>query len=366
MKKGLMILVFICFFLLGFSYTSKVFSEEEVFMRMIKNDNGVNIIKVYAPSNMEKIYLEIYDEQNKLMAGIYQDYYSLEKYNGRIKNTYIINSDYINDADDISIVLFPGTEREDVFKMNDFKIIDFNTAITKNKISGNSHIRVMSYNIHHGKNSLGADTLDNITDTIRDNQADIIGLQEVDKNVYRTQFKNQVKLMASELGMYYAFGSNIEVMGMEYGNAILSKYPIKSFENVHMPGFKEKRGLLRAEIKIDGKDMNFLVTHLGLTKQERTKQVKTISEYIKFLGTKTIIVGDFNSKENNEEMNSIKTLMVDSSQGKREHFKNTYEGLIIKSKIDYIFVSPDIKVNKYNVIDTNESDHFPIIANIEL
>jgi len=183
--------------------------------------------------------------------------------------------------------------------------------------------------------------------------------------VYRSKFSDQVKLMATELGMYYAFGANIKIMGMEYGNAILSKYPIESVENIQLPGFKEKRGLLLSKVQIDNRTVNFLVTHLGLTKQEKVNQVKLIKKYIKFFGERTILVGDFNSHENSEEINSIKELLVDSAQDEDGRYKHTYDGLVIKSRIDYIFTSPDFKIRNYEVLDSKVSDHFPLIADLE-
>lgn len=358
-------MIYVLFFLLGFSYTSKVFSEEEIYMRVIQNGNGSDIVKVYTPSTLDKLYIEIYNKNSDLIAGIHQDYYVIEKFNGRKKNTYVINIDYIEDRKGVTLVLFPGTEREDLYNLSDIEIINSGEKIENKIMSVNGAIKVMSYNIHHGKNKLGMYTLDQMIDTIKENEIDIVGLQEVDRNVYRSKFKDQVKLMASELKMYYAFGPNISVMGMEYGNAILSKYPIRSTENVHLPGFKEKRGLLISKIDVKGSDVNFLVTHLGLTKQERVNQLKVISRYIEHIGENSILVGDFNSDYNSDEMNSIKAVMNDSSKEQEGQFKSTYEGLVIKSKIDYIFVSPNIKVLNYDVLDTNASDHFPVIADLE-
>ena len=363
MKKYVMIMILVCLFLMGFSYSTKVFSEEEMFMRIVQNSNGNDIVKVFVPSHLENIYLEVY-QNDQVIAGIHLDYYSLEKINGRRKNTFILQTDFIKDESEISFMLFPGSEREETFKLNDLETIHSNTSL-KEDTTHIQGVKVMSFNIHHGKSRLGLYNLNGVMEIVKDNQVDIVGLQEVDKNVYRSKFSDQVRLMATELGMYYAFGANIKIMGMEYGNAILSRYPIESVENIQLPGFKEKRGLLLSKVQIDNRNVNFLVTHLGLTKQEKVNQVKLIKKYIQFLGERTILVGDFNSNESSEEINSIKEVLVDSAQDEEGRFKHTYDGLVIKSRIDYIFASPDFRIRNYEVLDSNISDHFPLIAELE-
>ena len=74
--------------------------------------------------------------------------------------------------------------------------------------------------------------------------AQIIGLQEVDRNRKRTGNTNTAKLMAEELGMHYAGlrpPASKENKEEETGVAILSIYPIS-----------DVRGLLLAKVRVDG------------------------------------------------------------------------------------------------------------------
>jgi endonuclease/exonuclease/phosphatase family metal-dependent hydrolase len=227
-------------------------------------------------------------------------------------------------------------------------------------------LNVMSFNIHHGKDKFGYYNLKQIGKLIADHQIDIVGLQEVDKYVVRSKFEDQVKKMATETSMYYAFAPNMRVMGAEYGNAILSKYPIESYQNVKLPGFREKRGLLISKINVGDQTINFLVTHLGLTKEEKLNQFNVLKQYVEYLGEKTILVGDFNSRPDHEGIHHMRYQLVDAAADTENYHQHTYDGIVIKSRIDYIFISPDMKSIGYKVLETNISDHLPVIASIQI
>lgn len=102
-----------------------------------------------------------------------------------------------------------------------------------------SSLRVMSYNIHHGATKDGEDSIEKIANLIREVNADIIGLQEVDRFTARSNFKDQIKLLADKTGMDYIFGETVNVATGITGNAILSRYPIISEDNFMLPSLIE-------------------------------------------------------------------------------------------------------------------------------
>lgn len=227
-------------------------------------------------------------------------------------------------------------------------------------------MKIMSYNIHHGKSLLGMYTLDEIADIIKESEAEIIGLQEVDSYFARSKFQNQLKYLADKLLMNYAYGYNINIAGAKYGNGILSNYPIVSYENLKLPSGKEQRGLLSAVINIDSKKINFLNTHLGLTASERLIQVQTISKYLDTLSNEIILVGDYNATDNSREVHEMSKKLTDVGYVTNNNHIPTFEVPFLSRRIDYIFTSSNIKINDYKVIRKNASDHYPIIADIKI
>src|SRR5687767_689864 len=98
-------------------------------------------------------------------------------------------------------------------------------------------IRVMSYNIHHGEGLDGKLDLERIAKLITDAKADIVGLQEVDRGSERTQKRDLPAELAKLTGMTVQFDKNIPNQGGEYGNAVLTKFPIKRAKNTHLKSF---------------------------------------------------------------------------------------------------------------------------------
>src|SRR5688572_31668602 len=87
--------------------------------------------------------------------------------------------------------------------------------------------RVMTYNIHHGEGMDGKVDLERIAALIQNEQADIVALQEVDKGVERTARRDLGAELARLTGMQCVFSNNYHFQGGEYGNAVLTRFPIK-------------------------------------------------------------------------------------------------------------------------------------------
>src|SRR5688572_9946117 len=83
-------------------------------------------------------------------------------------------------------------------------------------------VRVMVYNIHAGKDATGADNLARVAALVRETNADIALLQEVDQGTRRSGNTDQPALLAERTGFHVAFGSALDYDGGKYGVAILS------------------------------------------------------------------------------------------------------------------------------------------------
>jgi endonuclease/exonuclease/phosphatase family metal-dependent hydrolase len=137
----------------------------------------------------------------------------------------------------------------------------------------------MTYNIHHGEGTDGKIDLNRIAEVIVSQRADIVALQEVDRGVERTARRDLIAELAALTRMNYAFGRNIDYQGGEYGNAILSKFPIIKHENHHFKMLRqgEQRGILRAVLDVDGKRLILLNTHIDY-RQDDTERLSNVEE----------------------------------------------------------------------------------------
>lgn len=99
-------------------------------------------------------------------------------------------------------------------------------------------LKVMTFNIHHGKGMDGKVNLERIAFVIEQSGADYISLNEVDRCFSkRSHFEDQIAVIAKKLNMYYAYGPALTftVNGSgqlrQYGNGFLSRFPIESQYN---------------------------------------------------------------------------------------------------------------------------------------
>src|SRR2546423_4053830 len=158
-------------------------------------------------------------------------------------------------------------------------------------------IRVMTYNIHVG---IGMDKkldLPRIAEVIKQQHVDLMGLQEVDRGVERTQHIDEIAELAKLTKMDYAFAFNLKYQGGQYGVAILSRYPITATDHRLYKNLREaeRRGFIRAEVKIDGRVVNFVTTHLDYQYEDgRVFETQQLLDGLKEVKGPLIVVGDFN------------------------------------------------------------------------
>ncbi len=175
-------------------------------------------------------------------------------------------------------------------------------------------LRVLSYNIHHAEGVDRKLDVERIAGVIRAVKPDLVALQEVDRNVKRTQSVDQPAELARLTGMRVAFGANIELQGGHYGNALLSRFPITRHENRLLPNIdaSEQRGVLAAEIELpDAREpLRFFATHLDFRKddRERLASAQAINELAgEAPHQPALLAGDFNDTPGSKTLERFAT-----------------------------------------------------------
>ena len=233
-------------------------------------------------------------------------------------------------------------------------------------------IRVMTYNIHVG---IGMDKkldLRRIADVINKEKPDLVGLQEVDRGVQRTQRIDEIVELSKLTRMDYAFAFNLPYQGGQYGVAILSRFPIRATEHRLYKNLREaeRRGFIRAEVKIDGRVVHFVTTHLDY--QHDDGRLFEAQQMLAFLGDvkgPLIVIGDFNDLPTGQTSQLMRNAFDDAwidGRGTGEGF--SYPADKPTKRIDYIFTrrSDGIKTKRAWVVNTLASDHVPVVADLEL
>ncbi len=233
-------------------------------------------------------------------------------------------------------------------------------------------LRVMSYNIHVGVGMDKKLDLARIADVIKNEHPDLVGLQEVDRGVKRTELKDEIVELSKLTGMEFAFAHNLDYQGGQYGVAVLSRFPIQKTDHRKFDNLREaeRRGMIRVEVKLDNRVLSFVTTHLDY--QYEDGRIFETEQLLRFLGDvkgPLIVVGDFND----ESSGGAYKLMLDRFNDAWTAAKHGNAGLSYPSdkpakRIDYIFTrrSDRIRAKKAWIVNTLASDHLPVVADLEI
>ncbi len=175
---------------------------------------------------------------------------------------------------------------------------------------------------------------------------DFLGLNEVMNEGDNEEYTDQVKFFTEALGWNGFFGLGAMIDGNNpFGNAILTKHPIKSVENFPIPDpedkseptYYESRCVIKAIVEVDGKDVCWLVCHMGLAHLERVNAVEVITKLIDETDLPIILMGDFNIEPEGEVLNPIRERLLDTADISDSAKECTYPSDEPFKKIDYIF-----------------------------
>lgn len=230
-------------------------------------------------------------------------------------------------------------------------------------------LTVLTYNIHHAEGTDGVLDLERIAEIVRAQGADVVCLQEVDKNLPRTNLEDMPARFAELLEMKVVFDANYAFDNGLYGNATLTSLPILESENVALPNpdGAEPRGCLRVRVAKGGHTVDIFNTHLGLNPGERKEQAGAIVDMVREFPA--VLAGDLNAEPKSPPLEIL-----------RAAFRDTYTNpsaaasTLPKSdrprRIDYILITSQIMTVSSTIVAEGgtevASDHYPYVARLSL
>lgn len=215
-------------------------------------------------------------------------------------------------------------------------------------------------------------------EAIKKFNADIITLNEVDRLTERSGKVDQIKCFADGLGYNSYYAKTIDLQGGEYGVAFLSKYKIISAEQVRIPdtvsnketgAVYESRTLYSVILDVDGTELRVIGTHYGLTPTEQQKAVDTTLSLFEKSDLPTIFSGDLNIKPDNPLIKRISEKLTDTAfliSPDCISYPSSPEIDNRSMKIDYVFVTSDIKTLEAEIPNEKVSDHKPYFCRLSI
>jgi len=241
------------------------------------------------------------------------------------------------------------------------------TAADKSSVA--QTFRVMTFNIHHGEGGDGKVDLARIAALVEREHVDLVALQEVDKGVQRTARRDLPAELATLTGMTCVFSNNFHYQGGEYGNAVLTRFPVLSATNLHyqMLQTNEQRGLLQLCLNVQGQKLVFMNTHIDFRRDdtERLLNVREIQSVMaRYAGIPTVLCGDFNDTPQSRMHQRLSETFDDSWERAGQGPGWTYPADQPRRRIDYVWLSraAPLEVVGARVLESDASDHRPLVV----
>lgn len=227
--------------------------------------------------------------------------------------------------------------------------------------------------------------IQNILKVIQQIDPDIVCLQELTIG-YQETHPDTVQYIARSLG-YENYSQSIDLDGETWklANGIFSKFPIKQTRTVWINeptgagGYAdEKRAYIEAHLDVDGEILTVGTAHMSYThKFEVTvrKQHETdlLMDAVQDNNHKFVLAGDFNAVPGSytvdrtlQRFSNFGPPMDEATWTTKPFSYNDFKETELTWRLDHIFGTNDLELIESRVINTQYSDHLPLLTRIRV
>jgi len=200
--------------------------------------------------------------------------------------------------------------------------------------------------------------LSQITDFIKQQDPDVVGLIEVDTGSIRTGMVNQADFIARSLGHYSTFECKYGVSSVnqlvpivrKQANAFLAAPRVRG-ERFHYFDTGIKRLIIELEL-------------LSLKFRHRQYQLRNLYDLVRKARKPVIVAGDFNTYWGDHELYLFTRAAGLTSANLRG--LPSYPSRSPRKELDFILHSAQIEVNRFDMPDVQFSDHLPLICDFTI
>lgn len=266
-------------------------------------------------------------------------------------------------------------------------------------------IRVVSWNVARfvemkRNNNKGSQTRLKMMDLIRQQNADVLCMQEFFHSVDSTYYPN-INYISEQLNYPYWFYSHDADGDKHYtGSIIFSRFPIVDSGMIRYPRPTLPDALVHADLNVRGDTIRVYSTHLqsiqfgesdyrridgiksgddsiisnsktifskvkhGMT--NRSIQANLISQVLDDCPYPVLFCADLNDVPNSYTYFTVRGNMQDAFLKKGFGIGRTFSALSPTLRIDYIFADKRFRIRQFNRIVKRYSDHYMIVSDVEL
>lgn len=209
--------------------------------------------------------------------------------------------------------------------------------------------------------------LGRITDFIRSQDPDIVGLVEVDLGSLRSSAVNQAEAIAKAIGHSPCYENKYGLRSInqrlpivrKQGNAFLTRYPgaVQRFHYFEL-------GIKRLIMELELDDVCLFLVHLSLRYQHRHHQMHHLLSLVKSAVKPVIVAGDFNTLSGDHEIG----LFTSAAGLRNANGANlpSWPSRRPRRQLDFILYGPGIEVTGFDLPQIGHSDHLPLVCDFDV
>lgn len=225
----------------------------------------------------------------------------------------------------------------------------------------------------------------NVLELLKNTEWDVCCLQEIMKG-FHPEIEDVAEYLKESLGVegYLAVAQGRSEKGWSQGNLILSRLPIKDTFSYFIqdqsddpePSFSDE-GRVIAGIELDN-SFKILTTHMSYTPRfeetnKKNAESERLIEYLAGLEQPFVFCGDLNAVPTSNLIQSLsqsyKNLSPDFTEPTWTTKPFSHEGFEVDTltyRLDYVFSSKEVEQIGSRIIQTEYSDHLPILSDIKI
>ena len=234
-----------------------------------------------------------------------------------------------------------------------------------------ARLRIATYNVHRCRGLDGRTRPERIARVLRAIDADVVALQEVVGAGPRGG--GHAEELGALLGMGWVMAPARQLRGHQFGNAVLSRFPITQHIE-HDLSWKtcEPRRVQRVDVALDGCTLHVYNVHFGTAILERTHQAERLAAIVsdRHVAGPKLVLGDFNEWMRGKATQILveKLNSVDLTNYLRR--RRTYPGVFPILHLDHIYYDGAVDIVGVELARTRlslvASDHLPLVADVRV
>ncbi|MDQ3209688.1 MAG: endonuclease/exonuclease/phosphatase family protein [Actinomycetota bacterium] len=227
-------------------------------------------------------------------------------------------------------------------------------------------LRIVSWNVHSAVDGQGQVVPDSFAAAIAAQRADVVVLQEVSRGWPIGGSLDLAAWLSARLEMPFVWAPAADA---GFGNVILSRSPILESEVMPLPfgSGPQRRSLLRVVLDAGGSTIVVVATHLetGAGSDTREQQIATLLGAVA-RDERVVIAGDMNMQPADDDV--ARFLDAGFSSAQDEAGNGTASTARAPNfpgdRPDWIFGSPDLTFSGFTIVNSDLSDHRPLVVTV--